>query len=136
MELKDSLTITIAILAIFIGTLFGYYILGDNFSDKLDKKYCDLSKEIDGEILIHPAYEEMIKEVEDYSGGEYFSGQTIGKKMGSTISQTTGKDLDYVCWYDLRVKKGNIIETITIQHIFVVYKVLEGDNLMEWRGLE
>lgn len=106
--------------------LFMALLVGNNDTD--NEKYCGLSKEVDGNsIQLSEVYYEMEKEVEDYSSGEVINGKIVGKLIGWSGELDKEQLVDYVCWYDFNVRKGNIIEKVTVQHIF------NGTWLIDWR---
>ena len=136
----EKLTIFLVIIAVFIGTLFGYYLIGSNQDnpDRLDKKYCNLLRQIDKKFMeLHPVFYEMEKEVEEYVGGKSITAETTGRLKGYSFSED-GENYNYVCWYEFSVLKGDIIEKVIIQHIFDKSGDImnNSQSLIEWRRLE
>jgi len=131
MEIKYYFAIPLLISLVFLSLIYGV----NYFFEYKDNKYCDLSREVDRHIIeLHPSYYEMEEYAKQYvDGDKVISGDIVGKLMGGSKNSLKGEYLDYVCWYEFTVLKGDIIEYVTIQHVFVVNKVLEEDNLIKWR---
>jgi len=111
-----------SILAIIVlGAIYNYY--GNN-GIREDNKYCDLSIIINKQTAeLNPAFYEMEKEAENYINGTSITGSTTGK-----IRAIRGDFYDYECIYDFTIKKGNVMQTVQIGHVF------NGTELIDWRN--